>query len=121
MICALLIFQSAELPRPLDAMSVWPDLLLHPREGMVAELAAQRHRRFMKTHTPLDGLTYDERVTYICVGRDPRDVAISWGHHMANRNVPAMMALRAATAGPEEAGGSRAEPLPESARDRFWL
>jgi hypothetical protein len=61
----------------------------------------------MKTHIPLDGLPYDERVTYVCVGRDPRDTAISWDNHMANRKA----------IGAEKTGG----PLPESARDRFWL
>jgi aryl sulfotransferase len=124
MICALLIFQSTDFPRPLDAMSPWFDSLLHPREEIVAELSAQRHRRFIKTHTPLDGLPYDERVTYITVGRDPRDVAISWDNHLANTNFPTLMALRAAAVGAEEAGGPPPGPLPEppeSARDRFWL
>jgi aryl sulfotransferase len=103
-------------------LSPWADFLLHPREEIVAELSAQRHRRFMKTHVPLDGLPYDERVTYICVGRDPRDAAISWDNHMANTNFPALMELRAAAVGTEEAGGPPG-PLPEpleSARDRFW-
>jgi aryl sulfotransferase len=122
MICALLIFQSTDFPRRLSAMSVWPEVLFHPREEIAAELTAQRHRRFMKTHVPLDGLTYDERVTYITVARDPRDAAISWDNHMANTNFPALMELRAAAVGTEEAGGPPG-PLPEpleSARDRFW-
>ncbi|MDP9843890.1 sulfotransferase domain-containing protein [Streptosporangium lutulentum] len=124
MICALLIFQSTEFPRPLDAISVWPDYLLHLREEIVTELTAQRHRRFMKTHVPLDGLPYDERVTYICVGRDPRDVAISWDNHMANTNFPAVMALRAAVVEAEKADAPPPDPLPEqpeSAQGRFWL
>jgi aryl sulfotransferase len=122
MICALLIFQSTDFPRPLDAMSLWPDYLLHPREEVVAELAAQRHRRFMKTHTPLDGLPYDEKVTYICVARDPRDAAISWDNHLANTDFPTLMELRAAAVGAEEGGPPAPLPEPpESARDRFWL
>jgi aryl sulfotransferase len=122
MICALLIFQSTDFPRPLDAMSLWPDYLIHPREEVVAELAAQRHRRFMKTHTPLDGLPYDEKVTYICVARDPRDAAISWDNHLANTDFPTLMQLRAAAVGAEEGGPPAPLPEPpESARDRFWL
>lgn len=35
----------------------------------------------IKTHTALDGLPWDDRVTYVCVGRDPRDVALSWDNH----------------------------------------
>jgi hypothetical protein len=120
MICALLIFQSADLPRPLDSMSVWPDFLLRRPEEVAAELAAQQHRRFIKTHLPLDGLPYDDRVTYVCAGRDPRDVAISWGHHMDNRNLPVMTALRTAALGPGEAG-VKLDGLPDSTLDRFWL
>jgi aryl sulfotransferase len=107
MICALLIFQSTDFPRPLGAMSVWVESLLHRREEVMAELTAQRHRRFMKTHIPLDGLPYDKRVTYVCVGRDPRDTAISWDSHVANRKA----------VGAKKTVG----PPSESARDRFWL
>lgn len=122
MICALLIFQTPELPRRLDDMSVWLDLLTNRIEDIVAELESQRHRRFMKTHTPLDGLPFDERVTYICVARDPRDAAISWDHHMANADFDKIMAMRAAAVGMDDldsTGGGLPEPL-ESARDRFW-
>ena len=44
---------------------------------VMADLDEQPHRRFIKSHSPLDGLPYEEAVTYVCVGRDPRDVAIS--------------------------------------------
>jgi hypothetical protein len=44
---------------------------------VVAALERQEHRRFIKTHTPLDGLVLDDRVTYLGVGRDPRDAAVS--------------------------------------------
>ena len=47
--------------------------------GYNGALAAQRHRRFIKSHTPLDELPFDAQVSYVCVGRDPRDVGISWG------------------------------------------
>ena len=81
MICALLIFQTPTFDRSLDLISPWLDMLTRPLDEVVADLDAQQHRRFIKSHTPLDGLPFDERVTYICVGRDPRDVAISWDHH----------------------------------------
>ena len=54
------------------------------RRDVFSDLAAQGHRRFLKTHTPLDGLPTDPSVTYVCVGRDPRDVAISMHHHRDN-------------------------------------
>jgi hypothetical protein len=52
-------------------------------------LASQPHRRFIKTHTPLDGLPFDHRVTYVCVGRDPRDAGFSWSNHLANMDLNA--------------------------------
>lgn len=123
MICALLIFQTPELPRALDAMSLWPDALTHRLDDVLAELEAQTHRRFMKTHTPLDGLPFDERVTYICVARDPRDAAISWDNHVDNADLEVAMAMRAAAVGMDDIDPSMPAGVPEraeSARDRFW-
>ena len=56
MICGLLIFQKPELPAPLAELSPWLDMLTRPREEVFAQLQAQTHRRFIKSHTPLDGL-----------------------------------------------------------------
>ena len=86
MICALLIFQDADLPAPLTTLSPWLDMNLRPLPEVVRLLAAQRHRRFIKTHTPLDGLPWVDGVHYVTVGRDPRDVAVSMDHHRANLN-----------------------------------
>ena len=126
MICALLIFQSPELPRPLRDLSIWPDLLVHSREEVLTELAGQQHRRFIKTHTPLDGLPYDEGVTYLTIGRDPRDAAISFDNHNANINLGVMFAaLRSAMAadGTELPRLPALTPPPESFHDRFraWV
>jgi hypothetical protein len=66
---------------------------------VLALLDAQSHRRFVKTHTPLDGLPFDDRVTYICVGRDPRDVAMSMDHHWDNLDLDAVLRVRAAAVG----------------------
>lgn len=123
MICALLIFQTPTFPRALDAISHWPDALTHRLDDVLADLEAQPHRRFMKTHTPLDGLPFDERVTYICVGRDPRDVAISWDHHIDNADMDVAMAMRAVAVGMDDLDPAMPTGLPErleSARDRFW-
>ena len=45
---------------------------------------AQSHRRFLKTHTPLDGIPYCSKSTYITVYRDPRDVFFSLRNHALN-------------------------------------
>lgn len=93
MICALLIFQTPDLPRPLAELSPWLDLLVAPKDELFADLEAQRHRRFIKTHTPLDGLTLDERVTYIVVARHPLDAAVSLYHQSGNINRARMAEL----------------------------
>ncbi len=77
MICALLVFQSPELPDRLSDLSPWMDWIGEPQSQVVARLQRQAHRRFIKTHTPLDGLPLDPRVTYIVVARHPLDAAVS--------------------------------------------
>jgi len=84
MICALLIFGEPHLPAPLGRLSPWLDHLVAPREEVYALLAAQQHRRFIKTHTPLDGLPLDPRASYLVTARHPLDVAVSVYHHRAN-------------------------------------
>jgi aryl sulfotransferase len=84
MICALLIFQSPELPEPLWRSSPWLDWLITGREEVYSLLRAQRHRRFIKSHTPLDGIPSDPRVTYIVAARHPLDVAVSLYHQSLN-------------------------------------
>lgn len=122
-ICALLIFQTPELAKPLTTLSPWLDMLTRPHAENLAELAAQTHRRFIKSHTPLDGLPFDERVFYLGIGRDPRDVALSWDHHVANADVGALLAAREHAVGNADLGslpaGVLAPPSPTQ-RERFW-
>jgi hypothetical protein len=84
MICALLVFQTSDLPAPLSELSPWLDWLVTPRDEVVALLAAQDHRRFVKTHTPLDGIPLDPRVIYVVVARHPLDMAVSLYHQGDN-------------------------------------
>ena len=81
MICALLIFQRPELPDRLWSLSPWLDNLGLPHEFVYAQLAEQRHRRFIKTHTPLDGIPRDPQVTYIVMARHPLDAFVSLCRH----------------------------------------
>jgi aryl sulfotransferase len=86
MICALLVFQTPDLPSPLSSLSPWLDRLTVPRSEVYAQLGAQGHRRFIKTHTPLDGLPIDRRATYLVTARHPLDMAVSLYHQGDNLN-----------------------------------
>src|SRR5215213_4758210 len=99
MLCALLIFDGPAFPAPLGDLSPWLDMSIRPLAEVTAALAAQTHRRFIKTHTPLDGLPLHADVTYLVVGRDPRDVAISREKHAANMDFARFLELLAAAVG----------------------
>ena len=114
-ICALLILQEPELPLPLDTLSPWIDMVTRARTEVFADLAAQTHRRFLKTHTPLDGIPNDPTVTYVCVGRDPRDVAVSMDHHIDNTDISAFLNAHKHAAAID---GIELGPLPTAAAPR---
>jgi len=123
MICALLVFQEPDLPAPLATLSPWIDMLLRPRREVFADLGAQRHRRFIKTHTPLDGLPVRPDVTYVCTGRDPRDVAVSLDHHLDNFDVGLALERRAAVAAADGLDPAALLPprdRPSDRLERFW-
>ena len=107
MICALLILQTPELPASLAELSPWVDWLILPREEMIARLEAQPHRRFVKTHTPLDGIPLDRRATYIVVGRHPLDMMVSLIHQSDNID---RAKLRQLTGQPDPAPGTAQRP-----------
>jgi aryl sulfotransferase len=123
MICGLLILQTPTFAASLDRISPWLDMLTRPLDDVLSDLEGQTHRRFIKTHVPLDGLPIDDRVTYIGVGRDPRDVAMSWDNHQANQDRPALRRARdAALAGQEmPAEGPTPADRASDPKDRFWI
>ncbi len=68
----------------IDALSPWVDLRSTAFDDTMERLEAQQHRRFIKTHLALDGLLFFPQVKYIVVGRDARDVFMSWWNHLTN-------------------------------------
>jgi aryl sulfotransferase len=84
-IVAQLIFGGRE-GIDVASLSPWLDLRVPPKEVKLAALEAQRHRRFIKTHLPVDALVFSPDAKYIYVGRDGRDVVWSLYNHHANTN-----------------------------------
>jgi aryl sulfotransferase len=113
MICALLIFQTPELPGRLGRLSPWLDFLTRPRDEVYAQLEAQDHRRFIKTHTPLDGIPVDPQASYIVTFRHPLDMAVSIYYQGNNIDRARMRQL---TGQPEPT-----DPPPPRAPLRDWV
>lgn len=67
-------------------MSPWMDLRIPPKEVKLPAVEAQTHRRFLKTHLPVDALVYAPEAKYIYIARDGRDVVWSFYNHHANAN-----------------------------------
>jgi len=106
-VCLVLVLQTPDLPSPLGDLSPWLDWTVRPRDDVVARLAAQPHRRVIKTHTPLDGLPLDERATFVVPGRHPLDMAVSLYHQGANIDRARLARL---TGIPAETGARVARP-----------
>jgi aryl sulfotransferase len=80
-IVSLLVFQTTE-PMPITQISSWIDRRFPQSvEAAVAQIEAQKHRRFLKSHLPLDGLPFYDEVKYIHVARDGRDACMSFHNH----------------------------------------
>jgi aryl sulfotransferase len=80
-IVSLLVFQTPE-PKPVMQISAWIDRRFgEPIEAVLTQIEAQEHRRFLKSHLPLDCLPFYDKVKYIHVARDGRDACMSLHNH----------------------------------------
>lgn len=70
----------------VNALSPWIDLRIPTKAERLAQIEAQTHRRFLKSHLPVDALTFDPRVRYIYCARDGRDVVWSYHNHHSRAN-----------------------------------
>lgn len=84
-IVSQLIFQGAENVAVSD-LSPWLDLRVPPADVKRSLLEAQTHRRFIKTHLPVDALVFSPQVKYLYIARDGRDVVWSLYNHHVNAN-----------------------------------
>jgi len=98
-----------------QAMSPWVDMRLPPKDVKLPFLEAQTHRRFIKTHLPVEALVYSPKAKYIYIGRDGRDVLWSLYNHHAMGNEAMYDALN------NSPGriGPPLEPPPDDIRE-YW-
>jgi len=120
LLVALLIFDGPEFPAPLGELSPWMEQRIRAVEDLHGMLAAQNHRRFIKSHSPLDGIPARSDVTYVCVGRDTRDAAVSMRHHAANMKRERFAKLMAPQMGDETPSPDRIAVGDEEYFDR-WI
>lgn len=103
----------------VNQSSLWLDLRVPPKEVKLAIYEAQQHRRFLKTHLPVDALVFSPKAKYIYVGRDGRDVLWSLYNHHKNGNDTWYAMLNGTP-------GLKGEPLERCTQDvvpyfRRWL
>jgi aryl sulfotransferase len=80
-ILGMLVLQSPE-PRPISEVSTWIDARFRePAEAVLARMAAQAHRRILKSHLPADALPLYEGVRIVHVARDERVACLSFHNH----------------------------------------
>ncbi|MEM9551567.1 MAG: sulfotransferase domain-containing protein [Pseudomonadota bacterium] len=70
-----------------NRVSPWLDAGFRDRDAQAEILQAQSERRVIKTHTPIDGITFDPKATYIAVYRHPIDAHLSFRTHAENMTV----------------------------------
>jgi aryl sulfotransferase len=80
-IVAQLIWMGAEHIN-VSEVSPWLDCRFPSKEERLGIVEAQTHRRFIKSHLPVDALVFSPKAKYIYIGRDGRDVLWSlYNHH----------------------------------------
>jgi aryl sulfotransferase len=109
-----MIFRGGEVPAVAD-VSPWVDRRREDPMPMAATLAAQSHRRVMKSHLSLDALPYHPQTRYIICVRDARDVFMSLWNHLSQMS-PAVIDM--INTSPARVG----EPMPGVGTDihAFW-
>src|SRR3954447_9464121 len=96
--------------------------LFGPAEPVLKAAESQMHRRFFKTHFPLDAVPLYEGVKVIHVARDGRDAALSFHNHLANF-APNMVGLLQETSRARPKFGDASPPIPADPAEFFadWV
>ena len=110
-IVGMLLLERVDLGAPISTISPWLDIQIRTDDEVLGLLDHQTHRRFIKTHLPLDGIPLVQGVTYITVTRHPLDVAMSNFDHGENMRGDHVEALRVAASGePPDIEGTEEGP-----------
>ena len=121
-IVGMLLLGRVELGAPISTISPWLDMLVQSDEEVFGILDRQTHRRFIKSHTPLDGLPLRSTMTYIAVVRHPLDVALSDRDHGINMRADRAMELRNIAVGePDPDTVVRTRPPEDPAEYLRWF
>ncbi len=80
-IVASLLWPQGDAPDSVMTLSPWVEAKFLDWAEIRARYEAQTHRRFIKSHTPADGIPFFPEAKYLFVGRDGRDVFMSMCHH----------------------------------------
>jgi aryl sulfotransferase len=121
-IVSMLVFASPE-PRPIWETSPWPDARFGPPiEDVMARAESQQHRRFFKSHLPLNALPLYDDVQYVHVARDGRDACLSLHNHLTGLSAEALAMFDAISLADPKFG----TPYPRASEDpaeffRSWL
>lgn len=105
-----------QIPLPDNGSSFWIEASFsRDAEAMHRDLEAQKHRRFIKSHVPLDGLPFYPQIKYLIIGRDARDVFMSLWNHFSDYEEAFYARL-------DELGAWMGEPCPRCPDDihTFW-
>lgn len=119
-IVGMLLLDRVDLGAPISTLSPWLDMLIRTDDEVFGLLDPQTHRRFIKTHTPLDGLPRHDEVTHISLIRHPLDVALSNADHFENERAERAIELRTQAAGPPDLPGQEL-PFDDHASYLRWF
>ena len=77
----------------VSEVSPWLDCRFPSKEERLKIIETQTHRRFIKSHVPVDTLVFSPKAKYIYIGRDGRDVLWSLFNHHRNMKKEVIQAI----------------------------
>ncbi len=80
------LVHNGEAGHQIGELSPWVDMRIPPLDVKLPMIEEMASPRILKTHLPVDALTFSPDVKYVYVGRDGRDVAWSLYNHHSGAN-----------------------------------